>query len=311
MKTAILGFDSLDADRVRKRYDFPSLRLAENAKLDLEGLTGAEVHTKIIWPIFLDGKHPNHGDAEMSVAQRLSRIVDTIGVPSGVRERLGQLFDEVRVFDETGRTLTLPESFLGAADVPAAISVPGLSEMTVETELNRALSQQVRATSIEPNRTFWRTCDLEFEVKRAATFAALDETDVVMTQFHALDTVQHVAQGTAEDRDEAWYRRYADLVDEVRGIVGDDGVVVLLSDHGMVDGVHGPEGKGAYAYAASSRPLGFEDGMPISEVSSVLRGLVEETTAANATGDSRDGESLGDESIAAERRQHLEDLGYF
>ena len=313
MKVAILGLDSLDVHRVRERYNLPALQLAEDAKLDLEGLTGAEVHTKIIWPILLDGNHPNHGDAEMTVAQRLSRLAHSVGLPEGVRQRLGTLFDEIRAFDEAGRTLTVGDSFLGAADVPAAISVPGLSEMTVAIEVRRALSGQMREESIRPTEQFWHACELEHEVKRAATLAALEETDVVMTHFYALDAVQHVAQGTDEARVEAWYRRYADVVDEVCEVVGDDGVVVLLSDHGMVDGVHGPEGKGAYAYAASSRPLGFADGTPISEVPAVLRELVEEATAANAgpTTESDEGESLGDEGVAAERRQHLEDLGYF
>jgi hypothetical protein len=313
MKVAILGLDSLDADRVRDRYDFDALRLAESAKLDLEGLTGAEVHTKIIWPILLDGNHPNHGDAEVSTPQRLSRLARSVGLPEGVRQRLGSLFDEIRVFDETGRSLTVADSFLAAADTPAAISVPGLSEMTVATEVRSALSGQMRAGSIQPTRGFWHACEVEHEVKRAATLAALDETDVVMTHFYALDAVQHVAQNTDESRVEAWYRRYAALVEEVLDAVGDDGVVVLLSDHGMVDGVHGPDGKGAYAYAASSRPLGIDDGTPISEVPSVLRGLVADATAANddRDADADDGRSLGDESVAAERRQHLEDLGYF
>lgn len=310
MKVAILGLDSLDADRVRSRYDFPSLLLSERGKIDLEGLTGAEVHTKVIWPIMLDGNHPSHGEAEMSVAQRLSRLVQLFRVPEPVRQRLGSAFDDLPVFDGTGRDVALVDTFLGRTSSPAAISLPGISEMSVAEEVRRALSTELQHDKLRPSASFWRKCRLEHAVKRAATLAALEHTDVVMTHFYALDAVQHVAQDTDEERVEAWYGRYAELVDEVLNAVGDDGVVVVLSDHGMEDGVHGPAGKGAYAYAASSRELGFGDGTPVSDVAGILGRLVDEVPDPEES-EADEAGPLADRAVTEDRREHLKDLGYF
>jgi hypothetical protein len=303
MTLLILGLDSLDADRVRHRYEFPELRLAESAKVDLEGLEGVEVHTQVIWPILLDGAHPHANTTESSRIETMSRMARSIGIPENVRRRVGTILDDLNVSDRVGREVKFEETFLARRDRSIPISVPGLGEMEIADLVRRELGKRLEGDARPPS-LFWELCKAEHEIKRAATKTALDHADVVMTHFYALDAVQHLAQNNDETRVEAWYQQYAELVSEMLDLV-DDGTVILLSDHGMEDGLHGPEGKGTYGYAASTASLGLADGMAITDLHDALVDAIEQVDSSIER-EPRDHEH----DDMAERRQHLRDLGY-
>lgn len=323
MTLVVFGIDALDPSIVDAE-DHPNLLLVESKAIGtIDSVTGAP-STHELWPTIITGLTPNeHGitlDEGVAWGNPLlnmgSRIADFL-LPQKLQTRVGawlltntghDAFQTPATYFETNSIETV---FDGRQAKP--IGIPNYVVDEDYEDREHGLRQSMGAlferdeTAIGGHRSadpiaFYNNCREMAMVRAARIRAAVRsrEYELVFGYTSALDLVGHIAyQSPGMQR--SFYEEMDSFVADIRSDLSDDDELLLVSDHGLKNGVHTDEAM--VASTESSLIRSIEDVTGIKD--SVERFLNEH--------DHRPLEHEFDISVEGgqeEVREHLEDLGY-
>jgi predicted AlkP superfamily pyrophosphatase or phosphodiesterase len=330
MTLAVLGIDALDPDLVDPD-DHPNLVLADHRAIDtVESHTG-EPSTHELWPTIITGLEPDdHGlvleDDGVAwgnpVLAAGSRAADYL-LPDSLQSRVGAWL----LTNTDTDAFRTPATYYADNDIPtvfdereaAAIGVPNYvvdpDSEDREHQLRRSLGDLFErdpgATgghrSSDPE-TFYEQCMEMAMIRVARTRRAVrgDRYELIFAYTSGLDLIGHVTY----DRPTLQLGAYAELdefVGELRRDLDTEDDLLLVSDHGLQDGVHTDE-----AMVAATDPSLVADVESVTDVRAAIETELdggdhgpiprheEQGIAGEGTGSSQ-GERVTDQ---------LEDLGY-
>jgi len=324
MVFVVLGLDALDPDLV-DRAEHPNLALAADRSIDTIDSVEGEPSTHELWPTIITGlKPPEHGLtlSEDGVAWGNplldigSRVAD-VALPDTLQTRIGAWL----LTNTTADAFRTPTTYYEENGIETvfdgreatAIGVPNYVVDPDETDREHELRQQMGKlfqrdpdargghTSADP-LAFYEQC-LEMvmiRLARARRGLRSRESELVFAYTSGLDLVGHVAYDQP-GLQRAAYDELDDFVGDVRADLGEDDELLLVSDHGLQDGVHTHEAM----VAATDERL-------VADIDSVtdVRGAIEaeldrvDHRPEGRVVEERDG--AGGEAV----REQLEDLGY-
>jgi len=324
MVFVVLGLDALDPDLV-DRAEHPNLALAADRSIDTIDSVEGEPSTHELWPTIITGlKPPEHGLtlSEDGVAWGNplldigSRVAD-VALPDTLQTRIGAWL----LTNTTADAFRTPTTYYEENGIETvfdgreatAIGVPNYVVDPDETDREHELRQQMGElfqrdpdargghTSADP-LAFYEQC-LEMvmiRLARARRGLRSRESELVFAYTSGLDLVGHVAYDQP-GLQRAAYDELDDFVGDVRADLGEDDELLLVSDHGLQDGVHTHEAM----VAATDERL-------VADIDSVtdVRGAIEaeldrvDHRPEGRVVEERDG--AGGEAV----REQLEDLGY-
>jgi predicted AlkP superfamily phosphohydrolase/phosphomutase len=322
MTVAVLGIDALDPGLVHPDKH-PNLTLEAHADIETIVSSAGEPSTHELWPSIITGLTPEeHGlklDEGVSWENPLialgSEVADYV-VPDGVQTRVGAWLlnnteqDAFRVpatyYNENGLKTLFDERKAKAIGVPNYVTNPDDEDR--EHELRRDMGELFeRDTDAKGGHTsedpveFYELCMEMSMVRVALVRRALRSMnyELVFGYTSGLDLIGHVSYDLPELQDRA-YEELNDFVGELHDDLREDDELIVVSDHGLQDGVHTNE-----AFISST------DSTIVESVEGVLdlRGAVEKELEKGHLPDKpeygRDEESEGERV-----KEQLEDLGY-
>lgn len=333
MTVVVLGIDALDPALVDPDRH-PNLALSARRSIDtIEGASGAP-STHELWPTIITGLEPaDHGLTLESdgvawgnpVLDWGSRVAD-YALPDALQTRLGAWLltntdaDAFRTPASYYADRGLSTLFDGRAAKP--IGIPNYVVDPDETDREHRLRQGMGDLferdpdavgghrSADP-RAFYEDC-LEMSMVRIARVRRAlraREYELVFGYTSGLDLIGHVAHATPELQERA-YRELDEFVGELAGDLGDGDAdeLVLVSDHGLRDGVHTDE---AMIAATAGRLVADTDS--VLDVRDAIEAELDRRDHRPDPG--RDGDGVpgsdGSRPDSPEVREQLEDLGYF
>jgi predicted AlkP superfamily pyrophosphatase or phosphodiesterase len=322
MTVVVLGIDALDPDLV-DTGKHPHLALDAHQSIETIVSSSGEPSTHELWPTIITGLPPaDHGLVlddgvtwENPIVAALSSVADYV-LPDEIQTRLGNWLltntgadafrtpatyyadnDLGTVFDDREST---------AIGIPNYVVDPDTEDR--EHQLRRHMGDLFKRdsdakgghTSTDPVR-FYEQCLEMVMIRIARVRRALRsrEHELVFGYTSGLDLIGHVTHSRPKLQNQA-YEEINEFVGELRGDLSEEDELVLVSDHGLQDGLHTDE-----AMIASTDP-----GV-VSSIKSVLdvRAAIEELLAIGehtpAPGNDRQ-DGLGSEAV----REQLNDLGY-
>ncbi|QAY19736.1 MULTISPECIES: alkaline phosphatase family protein [Halorubrum] len=320
----VLGLDALDPDLV-DRAEHPNLALAADRSINTIDSLEGEPSTHELWPTIITGlTPPEHGltlsEDGIAWGNPLldigSRIADVV-LPDTLQTRIGAWLLTNTTADAFRTPMTYyEENGIGTVfdgREATAIGVPNYVVDPDETDREHELRQQMGElfqrdpdargghTSADP-LAFYEQC-LEMvmiRLARARRGLRSRESELVFAYTSGLDLVGHVAYDQP-GLQRAAYDELDELVGDVRSDLGKDDELLLVSDHGLQDGVHTHEAM----VAATDERL-------VADIDSVtdVRGAIEmELDRVDHRPEGRVFEERDDADSEAVREQ-LEDLGY-
>jgi len=333
MTVVVLGIDALDSALVDPDRH-PNLALSARRAIDTIDSANGAPSTHELWPTIITGLPPSDHGLTLAndgvawgnpVLDFGSRAADYL-LPDALRTRLGAWLltntgaDAFRTpasyYDDRG----LSTLFDGRATKPIGIPnyVVDPDDTDREHRLRRGMGDLFERDpdaagghrSADP-RAFYEDC-LEMSMVRIARVRRAlraREYELAFGYTSGLDLIGHVAAAAPDlSLQERAYRELDEFVGELAGDLGDADELLLVSDHGLRDGVHTDE-----AMIAGTA------GRLVADVGSVLdvRGAIEaELDGHDHRPDpERDGVATAAEDDSRpdspEVRQQLEDLGYF
>lgn len=322
MTLVVLGVDALDPELVDPERH-PNLVLDADAPIDTIASSAGSPSTHELWPTIVTGLRPSeHGltlDDGVAWEHPLlaygSSMADFV-LPASLQTRVGAwlLNTTEQAAFRTPATYyednDLETVFDGRDTV--AIGVPNYvvdpDDEDREHQLRRSMGELFERdpdsasghSSADP-ALFYEQCMEMAMVRIARVRRALrgGRYELVFGYTSGLDLVGHVARSIPELQDWA-YEELDDFVRELRGDLGSDDELVLLSDHGLQDGLHTET-----AMISSTVPRivdGVDSVLDVrAAVDSELDGGAHEPSVAS-------GRQAGEPDQAV--REHLEDLGY-
>lgn len=326
MTLAVLGIDALDPDLVDPGAH-PNLALADRRAIETIPSHTGEPSTHELWPTILTGLEPaEHGLtlADDGVAwgnpvlAAGSRVADHV-LPEGLQSRVGAWLltntdtDAFRTpatyYAENGISTVFDGRESTAIGVPNYVVDPDSEDR--EHQLRRSLGDLFErdpdATgghrSSDPE-TFYEQC-MEMamiRVARARRAVRGGRYELVFAYTSGLDLVGHVTYDRPRLRDGA-YDEIDEFVGELRGDLGGDDELLVVSDHGLQDGVHTDE-----AMVAATDPSLVADVDSVTDVRAAIERELDERDHAPTPRYGGAGER--DPTDGDEVREQLEDLGY-
>lgn len=326
MTLVVLGLDALDPDLV-DLDEHPNLALEARRTIDTIDSVAGEPSTHELWPTIITGLRPSeHGlELEDGVAwgspllEAGSDLADRM-LPDRLQTRIGAWLltntdtDAFRTpatyYAENGLSTVFDGRDALSIGVPNYVTDPDAEDR--EHQLRRNLGDLFERdpdavgghVSAAP-REFYEQCLEMLMIRIARTRRGLrsGNHELVFGYTSGLDLVGHIAYEDPALQDRA-YAEADEFVGELRADLGEDDELLLVSDHGLQDGVHTHEAM----VAATSERL-------VESVASVLdvRATIEtelddyDHTPADPWADSR--RTDRDEQSEVVREQ-LEDLGY-
>ncbi len=321
MTVVVFGIDALDPDIVGP-VDHPNLVLDSHAAIETITSVAGEPSTHELWPTIITGLPPEeHGlklDDGVAWENPLLRTGSTVAdsvLPDAVQTRLGAWLlnntdeDAFRMpasyYEERGLSTLLDGEHRRAIGVPNyVVEDTEDREHQLRRQMGELFERDPDATggheSADPE-TFYEQCMEMAMVRTARVRRALRSRrhELVFGYTSGLDLIGHVSH----DRPELQQRAYDELdqfVGELRDDLREGDELVLVSDHGLQDGLHTDE-----AMIAATDP-GVVDAVDgVRDVRAAVEGLLD---GGEHTPDGRDSDRGGVESEAV--REQLEDLGY-
>jgi hypothetical protein len=324
MTLVVLGIDALDSDLVDPDAH-PDLSLSAHRAIDTIVSSSGEPSTHELWPTIITGRRPAEHGLELDdgvawenlVLAALSSVAD-YAVPDGLQTRLGAWLltntdaDAFRVpasyYDEEGIETVFDGRASRAIGVPNYVVDPDTEDR--EHQLRRHMGELFER---DPDATgghrsadpvaFYEQC-LEMAMVRVARVRRAlrsREYELVFGYTSGLDLIGHISHSRPELQAGA-YAELDEFVGELRGDLGADDELLLVSDHGLQDGLHTKE-----AMVAGTNPETVE------QVESVLdvRDAIEASLAGGAHVPGSRWEGTGADPADSEAvREQLEDLGY-
>jgi predicted AlkP superfamily pyrophosphatase or phosphodiesterase len=322
MTVVVFGIDALDPDLVDPA-EHPHLTLATHSPIETINSIEGEPSTHELWPTIITGLRPDeHGLVlddgvawESPVLRMGSRAGDYV-LPDSVQTQLGALLLN-RTEEDAFRTPAsyYPDNDLSTIfdrDNSKAIGIPNYVTDTDsedrEHQLRREMGELFERdpdakgghSSADPVE-FYEQC-LEMTMIRTARIRRAlrgERYELVFGYTSGLDLVGHVSYDRPALQERA-YEELNDFVGELRGDLQEDDELVLVSDHGLQDGLHTEE-----AMIAATDPELIAD---VSSVLDVRTAIETELDSRDHAPPSRADDAELDDS--SEVREQLEDLGY-
>ena len=326
MTFVVLGIDALDPELVDEDAH-PHLTLDAHDSIETIESVAGEPSTHELWPTIITGLAPeDHGltleDDGVAWGNPVlsfgSRVADFV-LPDSLRTAIGAWL----LTNTAADAFRTPASYYPENGIETvfdgrdakAIGVPNYVVDTDAEDREHALRKDMgELFERDPDATgghrsadpeaFYEQCLEMAMVRVARTRRALRsrEYELVFGYTSGLDLVGHVAYQAPGMQDSA-YAELDGFVAELHDDLGPEDELVLVSDHGLQDGVHTDE-----AMVAATDP-GF-----VERVDSVLdvRGAVDaELDGGDHAPTPREFERLtGDQADGGAVREQLEDLGY-
>jgi predicted AlkP superfamily phosphohydrolase/phosphomutase len=321
----VLGLDALDPDLV-DASEYPNLTLAAHRRIDTISTEGGRPSTHELWPTIITGLHPrDHGIRLDSGGVAWSspllnigaRVADHI-LPDPVQSKVGAWMlnnTDTDVF----RT---PASYYARRDIPTlfddveslAIGVPNYvvdpDDDDFEHKLRRRIGEYmdfdpgVEHSHVADDRhEFYERCLEMVMIRIARVRRGLRSRDyaLVFGYTSGIDLIGHVAFDAPALQRRA-YEETDTFVGEIRADLGQDDELLIVSDHGLQEGVHTRE-----AMVASTVPALVDS---IEGVEDVYRAVRERLEGERHRPDRERVAVESGERTAADVREHLDDLGY-
>ncbi|WP_254840527.1 alkaline phosphatase family protein [Natronomonas marina] len=323
MTLVVLGIDALDPDLVDPDAH-PNLTLAAHRAIDTIVSSSGEPSTHELWPTIITGLPPAEHGLELDdgvawenpLLAALSSVAD-YAVPDGLQTRLGAWLltntdaDAFRVpatyYAEEGIETVFDGREATAIGVPNYVVDPDTEdrEHQLRRQMGELFERDPGATgghrSADPV-AFYEQCLEMAMIRIARTRRALRsrEYELVFGYTSGLDLIGHVSHSRPELQAGA-YDELDEFVGELRGDLGDDDELLLVSDHGLQDGLHTEE-----AMVAGTDPGTVERIESVLDVSDAVdAALADGAHVPEPRWD--DDEGAGDSEAV---REQLEDLGY-
>jgi predicted AlkP superfamily pyrophosphatase or phosphodiesterase len=322
MTVVVLGVDALDPYLVDPE-EHPNLTLEAHHRIETLVSSSGEPSTHELWPTIITGLPPvDHGLVlddgvtwENPLIAAASSVADYI-LPEGLQTRLGGWL----LTNTDADAFRTPATYYADNDIETvfdgreakAIGVPNYvvdpdtedREHQLRRHMGDLFERDAEATgghrSADPV-AFYEQCLEMAMIRIARTRRALrsQEYELVFGYTSGLDLIGHVSYSRPELQERA-YDELNEFIGELRGDLSEDDELVLVSDHGLQEGLHTEE-----AMVAATDPEILES---ISSVVDVRGALEAELDGQDHTPTPRsEATSVGDGS---EVREQLEDLGY-
>jgi predicted AlkP superfamily pyrophosphatase or phosphodiesterase len=284
MKVVLIAVNALESALVDE-FELPNLKLEDRSKLAIPA--GYPLHTEVLWPTIITGLAPDeHGLTRTSAREWENPVLEyaatysTKIIPERVLLPIGRQIQKLGFGREsnTGAEYYAEQGietiFTGVSSVD--IDIPGYSDRSGTDEIRELMGHSAYEPTDE--ELFRRKCREEFKSKRVALFDALDtDVELVACYFQTLDNLQHV-YWTDREFIEQWYRRFDDLVGEVRDALEEEDEIIIMSDHGMQRGADGKGEHSDHGYCASTVPLEMES---LLDLPTALDGLFSQRLQTN------------------------------
>ncbi|WP_135535167.1 alkaline phosphatase family protein [Halostella pelagica] len=326
MTVVVLGIDALDPDLVDPAQH-PHLTLENYRSIETISSSAGEPSTHELWPTIITGLKPaNHGltleDDGVAWGNPLldagSTAADYV-LPDGLQNRIGEWLltntaaDAFRTpadyYEENGIETVFDGRDAKPIGIPNYVVDP--DEEDREHALRRSLGDlferdqsAVGGHSSSDADAFYEQCMEMAMIRLARTRRALrnGEYELVFGYTSGLDLIGHVAY----DRPDLQHRAYEEL-DQFVGELGDDlgpeDELLLVSDHGLQDGVHTHE-----AMVAATNERLVEGVESVTDVRAAIDAELSATDHDRTP--RRDIEGPADTHDGDEVREQLENLGY-
>jgi len=324
MVFVVLGIDALDPELVGQG-DSPNLTLAGHRAIDTIDSVEGEPSTHELWPTIITGLRPEEHGLALSddgvawgnpLLDAGSRAADVF-LPDGLQTRIGAWL----LTNTSADAFRTPVSYYADNDIQTVfdgsdatpIGIPNYVADPDETDREHELRQQMGElfqrdpeargghTSADP-LTFYEQC-LEMVMIRLARARRVlrgRKSELVFVYTSGLDLIGHVAYDQP-GLQQAAYDEIDEFVGDVVADLEEGDELLLVSDHGLQDGVHTHKAM----VAATDSDLVAD----IESVTDVRAAIEAELARTDHTPDRRvldetDGE--GGEAV----REQLENLGY-
>jgi len=324
MVLVVLGIDALDPELVDEERH-PNLSLASHRSIETIVSSEGEPSTHELWPTIITGLEPvEHGLQLEDDGVAWDNPVLNIGswiadylLPDGLQSRAGAWIltntseDAFRTpatyYTEHGLSTVFDSATATPIGVPNYVVDP--SETDREHQLRQEMGDLFErdATARGGHRSedpaaFYEQCLEMAMVRIARARRALrgGESELVFAYTSGLDLIGHVSYN-AENLQRRGYDELDDFVGELRADLAMEDELLIVSDHGLQDGVHTDE-----AFAAATRESMVES---IESVLDVRSAIDSELDRRDHLPSERAVETGGDGDREAVREQ-LEDLGY-
>ena len=322
MTLVVLGIDALDPELV-DADEHPSLALAAHESIATIDSSAGEPSTHELWPTMITGLRPeDHGLVlddgvawESPLLRYGSRVADHL-LPDDLQTRIGGWL-LTRTDEDAFRT---PATYYEDNDIETvfdgreavAIGVPNYvtdsDDEDREHQLRRHMGELFERDadakgghrSADPEKFYERCLEMSMiRIARVRRALRSRRYELVFGYTSGLDLVGHVSYDRPDLQRRA-YRELDEFVGELHGDLGADDELLLVSDHGLQEGLHTHE---AIIAATTASLVDSVDG-----VVDVRAAIEAELDATDHRPDDR--ETAAVEGSGDEVRDQLENLGY-
>ncbi len=323
MTLVVLGIDALDPELVDPAAH-PNLTLSAHRTIDTIVSSSGEPSTHELWPTIITGLPPAEHGLELDdgvawenpLLAALSRVADYT-VPDGLQTRLGAWLltntgaDAFRVpasyYADNGLETVFDGRDATAIGVPNYVVDPDTEdrEHRLRRHMGELFERDPDATgghrSADPV-AFYEQCLEMAMIRIARTRRALRgrEHELVFGYTSGLDLIGHVSHSRPELQAGA-YEELDEFVGELRGDLGPDDELLLVSDHGLQDGLHTEE-----AMVAGTAPETIDRIGSVLDVADAIDAVLADGAHVPAPRWEVGGGAADSEDV----REQLEDLGY-
>jgi len=323
MTVVVMGIDALDPNLVDED-DHPNLALEARAAIETISSVAGEPSTHELWPTIITGLHPSeHGlqlDDGVSWGNPLLSVGSTVAdyvLPDNIQTQLGAWLltntseDAFRVpatyYKETGLSTVFDERDAVTFGIPNYVTDP-----RTEDREHRLRRQMGTLFERDPEAKGGHRSDDPFEFYELCMEMAMVRTalirrglrskkyELVFGYTSGLDLVGHISHDLPRLQQRA-YEEFDDFMADVRRDLGSGDELLLVSDHGLQDGVHTDK---AMVASTSERLVNAID--DVRDVRSAIEIELDRTDHQPV----RPAYERDQGGNAKAVRTHLEDLGY-
>ena len=263
MTVVVFGIDALDPEIVSSS-DYPNLSLNSYKRIDTIISEAGEPSTHELWPTIITGLAPedhglklNEGVAWENPLLRWGSDIADYLLPAELQTRLGAWLlnrtkaDAFRTpatyYSENGLQTVFDGREATTIGIPNYVVNPNDEDR--EHQLRRSMGElferapEAQGGHVSANPAeFYEQCMEMVMVRTARIRRALRsrQYELVFGYTSGLDLIGHVAYDLPELQRNA-YSETDEFVGEVRGDLESDDTLVLISDHGLQDGLHTDE----------------------------------------------------------------------